>query len=663
MKRFQQRSCVLLLASMLMIVATAATASIGPKWSDQQLTDFSDVILTGQVLEVRSGWDPNVDTIYTYVTVHVDEVLKGAIGSNRITIKQLGGVVDELGLAIADQPTFAAGEEVLLFLEVRPRDGTLYTSALWQGKWLIETTSGPRVAVRKDPGDGGIVERRDLAALTATVRGAGPDFDAASSFQIEPQEAVLAEPFVLISPTDPFRYFFSPPVDVQAGGQPGLAGGGFTQIAAAVGRWNAAGSSFQYAAGVGTIGPRCRSSFLGNSRITISFMDPCAEISDSGGILAIGGSYFNPSSGTVVNGVTFRTALEGFVVNNDSATALNFLTNSGCFTDIELHELGHVLGLGHSADNTAIMFASVSFATCSANPNGRSLGADDVAGAQFIYPSTGNPPGQPTVVSAVANAGILTVTWTSGGGGAPTGHRLDFYSGTALIASITVGAGTSVGIPIPAGVIGTFGVQVTAFNGAGSSPPSAVFNFTIGGGAPGQPTVTSAVASGGVLTVSWTSGPGASPTSHRLDFYSGAALVATVTAGAATSVGIPLPPGVQGTFGVIVTAFNGAIAGPPSALFTFTIGPACTPPASPVVSGGVVGGTASVSWPPVPGATSYIVSAGTVPGGTQFLAPTNIGNLTGVSASGVPAGFTAWVRVIAVNACGQQSAPTDFLVQ
>jgi hypothetical protein len=45
------------------------------------------------------------------------------------------------------------------------------------------------------------------------------------------------------------------------------------------------------------------------------------------------------------------------------------------------------------------------------------------------------------------------------------------------------------------------------------------------------------------------------------------------------------------------------------------------------------------------------------------VAPTNLGANTGVSASGLAPGFTAWVRVIAVNGCGQPSVPADFLVQ
>jgi hypothetical protein len=214
-----------------------------------------------------------------------------------------------------------------------------------------------------------------------------------------------------------------------------------------------------------------------------------------------------------------------------------------------------------------------------------------------------------------------------------------------------------------------FRIMYTGFNSnfRGTGRVEAICLATIDApavdGAPGQPTVTSAISGGDILTVSWVAGAGPSPTAHRLDFYSGAALVTQVNAGSGTSLAIPIPSGIQGTFGVQVTALNGTVAGPASALFTFSIGPACTLPASPNVSGGVVGGTASVSWPAVPGATSYILSVGTTAGGTQYLPPTNIGASTGASASGLPAGFTAWVRVLAVNACGQQSGPTDFFVQ
>ena len=272
-------------------------------------------------------------------------------------------------------------------------------------------------------------------------------------------------------------------------------------------------------------------------------------------------------------------------------------------------------------------------------------------------------PSPPTVISATENAGTLTVTWVSGSGGAPTSHRLDFYAAGALVLSVNAGAATSAAVPIPPGTVGSFAVQVVAANSVGSSPPSALFPFTIGTGVPGPPTITTAVASGGFLNLAWMPGPGPTPTSYRLDFYSGAILVAYVTVGASATTAIPIPPGVAGTFGARLTAFNGAIAGPTSSQVEFTIGPVCTVPAAPILSGGVVGETATASWPPVPGAITYLLSVGTTPGGTEYVPQTNIGSITTVSASGLPPAFSAWVRVIAVNACGQQGPPTDFLVQ
>ena len=188
---------------------------------------------------------------------------------------------------------------------------------------------------------------------------------------------------------------------------------------------------------------------------------------------------------------------------------------------------------------------------------------------------------------------------------------------------------------------GTYYVRVRAVNSSGVRPPSNEVAIVIGDGPPGKPDVTSVDAPVGSLTVSWDSGRGPTPDAHRLDFFSGAGPVASLNQGAETSVTMPIPPTASGTFSVTVTAFNQSVAGPASEPFIFTLESTCRLLASPEVGGGVVGGVASVSWLPVPGATSYVLSAGT----------------------SVPSGFIAWVRVIAVNACGQRSAPRDVLVQ
>jgi hypothetical protein len=179
-------------------------------------------------------------------------------------------------------------------------------------------------------------------------------------------------------------------------------------------------------------------------------------------------------------------------------------------------------------------------------------------------------------------------------------------------------------------------------------------------GAPGAPVVTSAQVTGSILTIAWTPTTAGTPTSHRLDFYSGTALVLSVVVGPSTSAVLPIPAGATGAFAVTVTPLIGTTAGPTSAPFAFTI--ACAAPAAPNVTGAVASGTAAVAWPPVAGATSYIVQAGTTRGAADLFPPTDIGALTSISASGLPAGFRAWVRVVAVGSCGQ-SAPADVFIQ
>lgn len=539
-----------------------AGASTGPRWSVTELVGFSDVIVTGRVEAVTAGWDPIVTAIYTYVTLDVDEVFKGGIGRGRLTIKQLGGVAGEVGLHVTDQAAFQSGEHVLLFLEARPRDHTLYTSALSQGKWQVgQLPDGQRVATR-----GGEILSIGFLRTTTSATFA---FERREDVETSPFDVVASQPLTLMSPA--YRYSFWVAVEVQAGGQPGLAAGGFTEIQTAIGRWNNAGSSFRFLSGSSSAEPRCSDQFLATYRVTISFMDPCAEMSNSGGTIAIGGSYFTTIAGMTVNGRSYRLALEGFIINNDSSVALQFLHASGCFHDIQLHELGHVLGLGHSTDPGAIMFPSIN-ANCMSGPT--SLGIDDVQGIQFIYPTEGGTPGQSTVTRASAHGEFLTVEWASGPGAPPTSHRLDFFTGSLHVVGLTVGPTTSVVIPIPTGTEGIFSVRVTPYNGSTPGPSSNAFTFVIGVG-----------------------------------------------------------------------------------------GLTCTsPPLPPTLSGSVVSGTAAVSWLPVPGATHYTLQVGTMLGGFDLVPVTNLGTSTAVSASGLPLDFSAWVRVIAVNACGQ-SAPSDFRLQ
>jgi hypothetical protein len=178
--------------------AATALASIGPVWSDDQLAGFASAIVRGQVLTTSLGRDPQTGAIYTYATLSVDESFKGNIVEPTIVIKQLGGVLGDIGYAVADQATFTNGEEVIVFLETRPRDRTLYTVALWQGKWTIEraTDTGELIATRpwphREPGAAKLnIDQRSLGAFVSRLR-LQNDGQRARDFVVAPTEAEVA---------------------------------------------------------------------------------------------------------------------------------------------------------------------------------------------------------------------------------------------------------------------------------------------------------------------------------------------------------------------------------------------------------------------------------------------------------------------------------------
>ena len=102
-----------------------------------------------------------------------------------------------------------------------------------------------------------------------------------------------------------------------------------------------------------------------------------------------------------------------------------------------------------------------------------------------------------------------------------------------------------------------------------------------------------------------------------------------------TAAGVP-----NGQYRVQVRAVNPFGTSAPSNVVDVIVGSStpCATPAPPSgVTGSLVNGTASVSWPAVPGATSYIVRAGSTPGGSDLFNG-NVGPTTSVSASGTAPG-------------------------
>lgn len=127
--------------ALLWLVAAAAPAGATTLVLEgtANLLERSDTIVRGRVLSSEARMHPEHQFIYTYVTLQVDEVLKGsaAVGQ-KIVLEELGGQVGRWIHQVDAVPAYESGEEVLSFLE--DRDGGLYrTYGFVQGKFRFET--------------------------------------------------------------------------------------------------------------------------------------------------------------------------------------------------------------------------------------------------------------------------------------------------------------------------------------------------------------------------------------------------------------------------------------------------------------------------------------------------------------------------------------------
>jgi matrixin/putative Ig domain-containing protein len=406
--------------------ALPSQATTVVRLSDKQLVVTSRVILTGEVRSMVSAWDDAHEMIWTYIEVRRDRVLKGAINTNRVVLKQAGGVVGLEGIEVFGQTRFAPGQKVLLFLNTAP-DGSLHVAHSFMGGFTIIQENGRQVATRAlEAAQVEILSRNDnevvtdRAPLEDYVRKIEETMVAEAGAIARVEAEREGQPLV-VTPAEysrkkqgsggaitPYYQFIGggvrwmeadsgqPVVFYVNPNQSPVGGGATAELTRGMNAWSQSGAKIQLqlAGQTGNCGQ------TSNGQNTISFGDCKNQLdppSGCAGVVAQTQVSFYPSETKVVSGITFKKAAESDIVFNRGMDC--FLSTSANLAEVACHELGHAIGLGHTTDASAMMFAV-------AHGGGRDavLGSDDVTGILTIYPSsTSGGGGGPSPVNDAAN--------------------------------------------------------------------------------------------------------------------------------------------------------------------------------------------------------------------------------------------------------------------
>jgi hypothetical protein len=412
--------------------------------SDQALADQAAVVVDVTVVGAEAAHDYGRIPATDY-RVEVERVLKGAVDGGVLVVRVPGGVdsASGLGLRIFGAPRFAAGERALLFL--RPAgDGTYRILHLMLGAFHGRRLAGKTVALRDlseahevelpgrdEAGDGDAL--RDFAAFSDWVeeraegRSASRGYVLGKAPPANLESASAGYTYLLPDDGAPIRWFgfdsgAEVPWRIHAGGQPGL-GEGSTAAAfeTALAAWTddpATNIRYVYAGTTGAGGGLAQSDDVNAVLFDDPYRDDPNEAVEgtfscgSGGVIAMGGPFFYSRTRTW-QGKRYHEAAEGDIVTNDG-TECFFSNNPRVAEEVLTHELGHTLGLGHSTNRDAIMYAN-------AHDDGRGarLIGDDLAAVASLYGNGGGGGGGGTgglaaprrLVARPASSTEAALTW------------------------------------------------------------------------------------------------------------------------------------------------------------------------------------------------------------------------------------------------------------
>lgn len=436
------RPLPLALAVALALAALPAAATTYMMVSDEQLAIQAPAIAEVNVESVdfspeQEGW-PATDYL-----VSVDRMLKGNLPGSSIIVRVPGGErPGGLALKIWGAPDFAAGDRAILFLAPN-QDGSFRVLHLMLGAFReAKAADGTWLAVRdlsettevKLPGTPDrTLERgsRDLAKFREWLADRAAGFLRPADYftSRQPLQSQKAPATFFTYNGKRLRWFeFDQRQTVSwrahSAGQPGVNGGGFDEFKTALNTWNGA-ANIKYGYAGETSATAGLDDYDGTNAILFDHALDSAFSCDSGGVLAIGGPWYDPGDTGTYNGETYVKIGGADIVTNAGLGCFFESSPNGSKAAAELftHELGHTLGLGHSCGdrasgacaghpdrNDAIMRANIHD-----DGRGSRLGTDDLDAIHSLYGGstgpTGRGPAAPGNLKATVSGKTIRLDW------------------------------------------------------------------------------------------------------------------------------------------------------------------------------------------------------------------------------------------------------------
>jgi PKD repeat protein len=586
------------LTCLFLMVAGLASATTIVMPADEQLIAKAPVIVDGTVLSTNAV--ERDGRIVTETVVSVARTLKGH-AAETITIREIGGELDGRITKVFGTPEFASGEKVLLFLEQTP-EGLYRTVDLFVGKFsAAQLMDGRRLWFRNDVAEKVTLLEANFEPLAVpNVQRDAVKFETYVAERVAGRPGLanygIANPvlarqeagigggrpiqsnFTLIVEPTVYRWFGFDNGNTanwySGGTQTGYTGGGVTELQTAMAAWtnySQAKILYSYA---GTRGGPWGGLNSRNNVNEILFDDPNGEIAgtfnrSTGGVVGTGGFNGVTSGGNWTSPFHFDDAhpqgtmrayniVEGNLTIQDGVTPSNGVS-SNRLAEIISHEFGHTLGFGHSPENSALMYASVTGL-------GPQLRSDDQIAARWLYPNgnvtpppTAQAPAAPTNLAATASGNSITLSWSDNSNN-ETGFSIYLAQGSGSFAKVT-DVGTNANTATLSGLSsGTYRVYVQAFNTAGSSAHSNTFQVTVGTALTAAFSVSATSGAAGVTTFSFYD-ESRNITSRSWDFGDGTGSTAAV---------VNKTYNRAGTFTVTLTVFAGGNSAQTSKTITVT---------------------------------------------------------------------------------------------